>query len=202
LGKGFFRGVFNLEASVFDVSAIMDDPLGKEFKTNLGVGLDLGLRYTYRGNFAAAIVCYDVYSPVLITTYPTVTDFTDKTGVSTTGHSTVDRRLDFGLKYRIRSPFIDRYISALTLMADYRDFLDLFALIPRNPILNVGMGMEVTVLNALSFRFGVTDALPSFGLGLDLSFVILDFAIRGKELGIDPGLQPTYALDLSLLFRY
>jgi hypothetical protein len=203
LGKGFFRGLLNLEAPIFDASAVLEKPLDQPFKTNLGMGLDLGLRYTYRGNFSAAIVCYDVYSPVLITPYDSVSSFGDKSGSSgSASYATVDRRLDLGVKYRIRSVFIDRYISALTLMADYRDLLDFFSLIPRNPILNVGLGVEITVLHALSFRFGVTDALPAFGLGLDLSFMILDFAIRGKELGIDPGLQPTYALDLGLLFRY
>jgi hypothetical protein len=90
----------------------------------------------------------------------------------------------------------------MTVMADYRDILDFTSLISRNPILNIGAGLELTVLNVLSFRVGITDALPSFGLGLDLTFMTLDFAIRGKELGLDPGIQPVYGLDLGLLFRY
>lgn len=204
LGKGFFRGALNLEASIFDAASILDDPTDRPFKTSLGLGLDLGIRYTFRENFTAALVCYDVYSPVLVTPYDSINAFGDKSGPSAEGasYATVNRRLDLGLKYRIRSIAIEKYISALAIMADYRDFLDLFSLIPRNPILNIGVGLEVKVLNALSFRFGLTDALPAFGIGLDLSFVTLDLAIRGKELGLDPGVQPTYALDLGLLFRY
>jgi hypothetical protein len=204
LGKGFFRGGLNLDASIFNAATILDDPMEKPFKTNLGLGLDLGIRYTFRENLALALVCYDVYSPVLVTPYDSMHAFGDKSGPSPGGasYATVNRRLDFGLKYRIRWAFIEKYVSAVTIMADYRDFLDLFSLIPRNPALNAGLGLELKILNALSFRFGITDALPAFGIGLNLSVVTLDFAIRGKELGLDPGIQPTYALDFGLLFRY
>jgi hypothetical protein len=204
LGKGFFRGLLSPEASIFDAGDILDDPMGRPFKTYLGMGVDLGVRYTLRENFAVALVCYDAYSPVLVTPYDSMDAFSDKSGPSAEGasYATVNRRLDLGFRYRIRSIFIEKYISSITIMADYRDFLDLFALIPRNPILNVGLGLEIKVLNALSFRFGLTEALPALGMGLNLSFVTLDFAIRGKELGLDPGVQSTYALDLGFLFRF
>jgi hypothetical protein len=204
LGKGFFRGDLNLEAPIFDIGSLLDDPTERPFGTYLGLGVDLGLRYTFRENLAAAIVCYDAYSPALVTPYDSISAFTGRDGPSGSeaSYATVKRRLDLGMKYRIRSEFIDRYISRMTVMADYRDILDFASLIPRNPILNIGIGLELTVLNALSFRMGITDALPSFGLGLDLTFMTLDFAIHGKELGLDPGMQSVYGLDLSLLFRY
>jgi hypothetical protein len=204
LGKGFFRGSLDMEASIFDAASLLDDPMDRPFMTSLGLGLDLGIRYTFRENFTVALVCFDAYSPVLVTPYDSMTAFGDKAGPSDKGasYATVDRQLDLGLRYRIRSVAIEKYISAITIMADYHDFSDLFALIPRNPVLNLGFGLEIKVLNALSFRFGLADALPAFGMGLDLAFMTLDFAIRGKELGLDPGVQPTYALDLGLLFRY
>jgi hypothetical protein len=204
LGKGFFRGALNLEASIFDAATLFDDPMGQPFGTSLGLGLDLGLRYTFRENLSVALVCYDVYSPVLLTPYDSFSDFGDKSGPSASGSSyaTVRRRLDLGVKYRIRSNFIDRYFSRLSVMADYRDFTDLFSLIPRNPVLNIGLGAELTLLNVLTFRAGITDALPAFGIGLDLTFMTLDFAIYGRELGLDPGVQPVYAMAVGLLFRY
>ena len=203
LGKGFFRGALNLEAPIFDAAELLDDPTDKPFDTYLGLGLDLGLRYRLHENFTAAMVCYDVYSPVLRTRHETLSGFWEGSGPpGSSSYTTVMRRLDMGVSYRIRSPFIDKYISRLTVMASYRDFLDLFALIPRNPILNIGMGVELTVLNALTFRVGLADALPAFGFGLDLSFMTLDFAIYGKELGLDPGILSVYAMSIGLLFRY
>jgi len=203
LGKGFFRGALNLQAPIFDAESLLDDPMSQPFGTDLGLGLDLGLMYTFRENFSAGLVCYDVYSPVLVTPYHSLSDFGDKSGTSDPpSYAVVKRRLDMGVKYRIHSNFIDRYFSRVSVMADYHDFLDLFSLIPRNPILNAGLGVEVTLLNALTFRFGIADALPAFGFGLDLTFMTLDFAIHGKELGLDPGVQSVYAMDIGLLFRY
>ncbi|MDR2617292.1 MAG: hypothetical protein LBC62_00340 [Treponema sp.] len=202
LGKGFFRGALNLEAPIFDAASLLDNPADRPFNTYLGLGLDLGVRYTFREDLSAAIVCYDVYSPALATPHASFSSFGSGSNSSGSRYATVKRRLDTGIVYRIRGPTIDRYISRFTVMADYRDILDLSALIPRNPILNIGIGVELTVLNALSIRAGITDALPAFGLGLDLTFMTLDFAISGRELGIDPGKQSVYGLDLSLLFRY
>jgi len=200
LGKGFFRGSLNLEAPIFDATSIVDDPGGQPLDTYLGLGLDLGLEYCFHENLSAALVCYDVYSPVLATRHDAVSNFGN--GSIESSYVTVKRRLDAGVKYRISSAAIDRYISRFTVMADYRDFLDLFSLIPRNPILNIGLGVEITLLNALTFRAGITDALPAFGFGLDLHYMQLDFAIHGRELGLDPGVMSVYAMDIGILFRY
>ncbi|MDR2028530.1 MAG: hypothetical protein LBP93_03205 [Treponema sp.] len=203
LGKGFFRGAMDMAVSVFELEAIIRDPMDHLFKTQLGVGLDLGLRYTFASAFSVALVCYDVYSPALVSSYASLGAFFDKEDpVDARGYATVARRLDLGLMYRIRSPLLSRYISDFTIMVDYQNFLDFFALIPRNPVLNIGIGAEVVVLQALSLRVGIADALPAIGFGLDLSFMKIEFAIRGKELGLDPGMNPVYAVDLGLLFRY
>jgi hypothetical protein len=201
IGKGFFRGGMNLDGSIFDVETLFDNPLDREFKTHLGLGLDLGFKYTFAENLSAALVCFDAYSPALISSFSSFNAFRDQEDPGR-AYGIVSPRLDFGLKYRIRSPFLDRYISNFSVMADYRNFLDLTSLIPRNPVLNMGLGVELLILNVLSLRLGVADALPAAGFGLDLTFMKLDCAIYGKELGLDPGIQPVYAIDFGLLFRY
>jgi hypothetical protein len=203
LGKGFFRGSLNLDTSIFTAMDMFKDPLKQPLTTYLGLGFDLGFRYTFAESLSAALVCYDLYSPALVTVYNSFDDFTNRVKPDKAGSYTeVTRRLALGLAYKIRNPFLDRYISNWMVMADYRDFLNLFAPIPRNPILNIGIGMEVLLLNILTLRIGIADALPCAGFGLDLTYFKLDCSIHGKELGLDPGLQSTYALDLALLFRY
>jgi hypothetical protein len=203
LGKGFFRGALNLDSSVFSVMEMFEDPLNQPLTTYLGLGFDLGFRYTFAKSLSVGLVCYDLYSPALVTVYNSFDDFANRVKPDKPGsYAEVTRRLALGVAYRIRTPFLDRYITNLTVMADYRDFIELFAPIPRNPILNIGIGAELGLLNILTLRIGIADALPCAGFGLDLKFFKLDCAIRGKELGIDPGLQSTYALDLALLFRY
>jgi hypothetical protein len=201
LGKGFFRGAMDMSAPLVEAETLFDDPLNNQFKTILGLGFDLGIKYTLAENFSAALVCFDAYSPALISTYSSFKAFQDKERPSGV-YGTIKPRLDLGLAYRIRSEFLERYISNVSILADYRNFLDLLSLIPRNPSLNIGLGVELMALNALSLRFGVADALPAAGFGLDLSFMRLDCSIYGKELGLDPGVQSVYAVDLGLLFRY
>jgi hypothetical protein len=202
LGKGFFRGTLSMDASILDINTIFDKPLDRPFSTYLGLGLDLGIRYSFGENFSAALVCYDVYSPVLVTAYNSFSDFQNKRGAAGISYARVKPRLDAGIKYRIHPSFLSPYITRLVISADYRDFTDLFAFFPRNPILNTGIGMEMVLLEVFSIRAGITDALPSAGFGLDLNFMRLDCSIYGKELGFDPGVHSVYAIAFSLIFRY
>jgi hypothetical protein len=201
--KGFFRGVSKLDAPIDNAMSLLDDPLGKPFYTHIGLGLDLGLRYSLREDFVLSLVCFDVYTPVFVTKYLSLTDFSNLLDSSPThtSYGTVKQRLDLGAKYTINSSFLHRYISDLTIMADYRDILDLFSQ-TRSPLLNIGIGIELKMFNVLSFRFGLSDMLPAFGIGLDLSFMTVDIAISGRELGLDPGKNSTYCLTFGFLFRY
>jgi hypothetical protein len=201
LGKGFFRGGMILNTPIFNAEELFDDPLENPYQSYLGLGLDMGIKYTFAKSLSAALVFFDAYSPVLLSSFSSYKAFQNRE-VPVLSYGTVKSRLDFGLSYRIRSPFLERYISNFSVMVDYRNFLDLRSLIPRNPILNVSFGAELVVLNVLSLRIGIADALPAAGFGLNLSFVKLDCSIHGKELGLEPGLQPVYALDMGLLFRY
>jgi hypothetical protein len=199
LGKGFYRGVLNLEASIFDVTAMFEDVSSSPYSTQFGLGLDLGVKYTLNGTLTFALAGYDVFSPALVTSYPEFSDFGSSGDQS---YAVVQPRLAFGVLYRIRNDFLDRYISDFIVMLDYRDFLDLFSLIPRNPVLNLSLGAEITLLKILRLRAGIAEALPAVGFGIDMKILTFDFAIRGRELGLDPGIQPVYAVDLGFLFRY
>jgi hypothetical protein len=199
LGKGFYRISVDMKASIFDATTMFDDFMSHPYENQFGLGLDLGFRYTFADRFTLAVTGYDAFSPALLTTYP---DLSSWGSGGSQSYATVEPRLSLGLLFRIRSDFLDRYISDWIVMADYRDFLDLFALIPRNPVLNVSLGMELTLLSILRLRVGIADALPSAGFGIDMKVLTLDLAIRGRELGLDPGIQSVYALDLGILFRY
>ncbi len=205
LGKGFVRGQLPLSASILTVTDLFSgNPLDtRPFTTVLGVGLDLGILYQFAKTLSFSLVYHDAYSPVLAVPYTSALSFlSGGTASGNATYNTIKSSLDGGIAVSPRFAFLDRYISRLTLMADYRDILDLWALIPRNPILNTGLGLELVVLDALSLRAGISDALPALGFGIDFAVMQLDFAMRGVELGLDPGVQTTYAVDLSLLFRY
>jgi hypothetical protein len=205
LAKGFYRASMKFGpagdgVSIINVADIIDGWEQFPAESQFGMGFDLGVKYSYGSVFSAAIAAYDAFSPTLVQKYDTLSDFGDK------GHQSFARvtpRLAVGFLYRIKSDRINRYLDDWTLMLDYRDLLDLgIALIPRNPILNVSFGTEIKLLKVLSIRAGIADALPSLGFGLDLKALKLDLAIRGREMGLDPGILPVYEISLGFLFRY
>jgi hypothetical protein len=198
-GKGFYRGVINMEASVFDVTEAFDDVSSRPYQSQFGLGLDLGIKYTRTNGLSVALVGYDAFSPALVTDYPS---FNNKNN-GTQRYATVTPRLALGALYRIRNDFIDRHFDDVIVMFDYRDFLDyLIADIPRNPLLQFSLGAEIRVLEILRLRAGISEALPAAGFGLDMTVLRFDFALRGRELGLDPGIQSVYTVDIGLLFRY
>ena len=202
--KGFLRGSLALESSILTVTDMFSGDIAstRPFTSTAGVGLDLGIRYEFAKTLAAALVCRDVYSPALVTNYSSINAFLKGGSTATSAYGTIDPQLDFGVEYKPRFPVLERYITGLVFALDYRDLLDLFSLIPRHPILNVGFGVELVLLDVLSFRAGISDALPCAGFGLDLKFMRFDFTMRGIEYGLDPGFNSIFAMDLGLLFRY
>ncbi|MFQ3547478.1 MAG: hypothetical protein SNJ56_04000, partial [Termitinemataceae bacterium] len=65
LGKGYVRGSLPLQASLLTVTDLFaGNPLDTQPYVNLlGVGIDLGVLYTYAKAFSAALVYHDAYSP-------------------------------------------------------------------------------------------------------------------------------------------
>jgi hypothetical protein len=205
LAKGLLRGTSVSEASILTVTDLFENYSlsSAPFTLTAGVGLDVGVRYEQAKTWAAALVCRDLYSPVQVTEYESVDNFLNGSDEEPKSDSeTIPQRLDIGFVYFPHVPVLDRYLSGMIVAIDYRDMLGMFDLIPRNFILNFGIGAEVVVLDVLSLRVGINEALPSVGFGLDLDFMRLDFAMRGIEFGLDPGYNPVFAMDLGLLFRY
>ncbi|MCX7656134.1 MAG: conjugal transfer protein TraF [Treponemataceae bacterium] len=205
LAKGFVRGTLPLSSSIFSVQDLVSGDIfsTKPFDLTMGVGLDLGLLYQYERWVRVGLTYHDVYSPALRSRYASTQTFLAGNVATATDYVTLKPELDLGVSFFPAFSVLERYSIAICFYADYRDILDLFmSLIPRNPILNIGLGMEATLLDVLHLRAGITDALPALGLGIDFPFMRLDLAMRGIELGLDPGVRPTYGIDLNVLFRY
>ncbi len=204
LAKGFLRGSSELSSSIltidelFSADALTDNP----FSVAAGIGVDVGLRYDWDNLFSLGVVCRDAYTPAMVTEYSSLGGFIDGTGTTTTEYGLVDRSLDAGILVKPRFDFLDRYFSNFLVALDYNDILDLLSAIPRNPVLNVSLGTELVLLDVLSLRAGIADALPNAGIGLDLSFAQIDFAMRGVELGLEPGVRSVFVMDLGIAFRY
>jgi len=203
--KGFARGEIAETLGVIDLVGTLEDPmalLDLPFTLTTGVGVDAGLRWNWDEVLAAALVCRDAYSPALVTTYDDATAFIEDPSAAhpTSTAVTLDPDLAFGLAFSPRLGRLGIVLDSILVALDYRDILDLFSPLPRNPILNVGLGVEVRALDILSFRVGVAETLLTTGLGLDFGAFGFDVSAFGSELGIEPGQRPVYNLRVGFDF--
>jgi hypothetical protein len=194
----YSRGTLSVSGSfldmVNDTGKLLDESPARMI---FGAGVDLGLKYVYRGNLTAGLVLDDFISPCIINSFR----LDDSSSMDTDFNFwAIIPRFNLGAAYR----FHPLSWMNIAVMADYRDVLNLFYsdYSTRNPILNLGIGTEIGFLDHIFLRVGLNDMLPALGIGFDLVACKLDFAYYGKELGNEPGKLSTYALDLGILFRY
>ena len=77
--KGFVEGDISTPSGMGIIEAVglLSNPAGsvsQPFTLTTGIGLDAGLRWAWKG-LAAGLVCHDIYSPAIQTTYSSVMDF-------------------------------------------------------------------------------------------------------------------------------
>ncbi len=202
--KGTFRGTVSFEESVLNIMNVsVDSLLNSDFDFMIGIGFDLGVRYNYRNIFTAGLTAHDVYSPSIHNLYDSPMSFTSGSSPVSTTYGITPFRLDAGVMYSPDFSELNLFISSLKLYADYRDIFD-FWLYPAqavNPVLHLGIGTEVTLLEILKVRAGLNQGLPAAGLGLDLHYFTLNAAMFGTELSTEPGLHPVYNVQIGLEFR-
>jgi len=206
--KGFIRAGIGQRASLTDVLALVNSPtsvLESAFVMTSGVGFDAGIQWTLDDILSLGLVARDAYSPAMTTTYSSYSAFAANPVAAQVEPSVaglVPADLAFGIAYQPDFEVLDLLGVDVLLLLDYVDILDLFSTIPGNPILNVCLGMEVTVLDILSIRAGIKDALPTAGFGIDLAAFTFSLAMYGEELSLEPGGRPVYNLLAALDFKY
>ncbi|MFH2113474.1 MAG: hypothetical protein ABIJ86_03065 [Spirochaetota bacterium] len=207
--KGFMRSLVSIDGTIEDLLDLVDvvaDPTSLmsdyEFTVVSGIGFDAGARWSPSSSFAVGLVVRDAYSPAIISGYSSMNAFLDGSSSPETEYQLIPADLSVGVAYNAPFAAFRRLGIDLSVYLDYRDILDLLTPVPRNPILNVGLGAELILLDILSFRAGINDALLAAGFGLDLSFFSLSLAMYGSELGLEPGKRPSYNVVIALDFRY
>jgi hypothetical protein len=188
--------------------SLLSDPtaiMNQRFTLTTGVGFDAGLRWNWKERVAFGLSCRDAYSPALVTNYSSVLGFiNDPTTAkeAATEYARIAPKLSAGLMWSPNLGRLGSVFDSFVLAADYNDFLDLLNPLPRNAILNVGLGAEAKLLGILAIRVGIDKALLNAGAGLDLGIFRLNLTAFGDELGSEPGSRPVYNLMLSFEFIY
>jgi hypothetical protein len=170
------------------------------FETQFGAGVDIGLRWTLYDTLSFAAVVYDPFSPVWVTQYSRVEKIASQEMIAQ-GVAPVSPRASAGLSWKMVSPFWHRYFSDITFSLDYLGILGNLSERRRNPLLDLSAGLEVRMLEVFTLRGGLRDMLPSGGVGMNYSFMNVDIAFYGKELGTEPYQYTTWAITLDFSFR-
>jgi len=172
------------------------------FDLYVGMGVDAGVLYTWNKTLSLGIVGRNLYAPVMKSSYARLTSLGAGTPVISYGYTPLN--LSAGILFSPRLGFLERYVTNLKLMLDYSDILDFVthAATATNPVLHVGIGAEVVVLQILALRAGFNEGYFSAGLGLNLTYFSLNLTMFGSELSTEPGLHPVYNLLVGLEFRY
>ena len=204
--KGGFRGELNAglttaEILAFDPASLLD---GEPFSFISMIGMDLGLLYNWKESFFVGLTGKDVYTPTSKKAYASVNEFLDGTVDPDPSYGVVPFTLNLGFRYRFDLARFNIFLSDIDLYLDYEDLLDfwLYPTLAINPVLHVGFGTEITMLDILDVRLGFSQGLPSAGLGLDLHWFTMNAAMFGSERSTEPGMSPVYNLQLGFEFRF
>jgi len=180
------------------ILSLMDDD--NEFIDNLeiplivGGGLDIGLMYRWGNWFRVGFTFNDVFSHGQVAR--------DLNGFE---RSKDTYYIPFTMTAGLAFDFRLGRIVGLTLAADWRDIANVFNqddyLNHRNAALDFGIGAELSLFNIIYARLGMSEMLPSVGMGLHFGGFKIDLAYYGRELGMEPGQLSVAILDLSISVR-
>ena len=206
--KGSLKGSAVLEKSFLEFPTLIsnldvDTLWGEPFLFTGAIGFDAGILYSYKDWFSAGIACRDIFSPALISHYSSLGSFIENTETPAKSNALIPFDLSMGAVFAPHLGNFERYITELLVMIDYSDVLDFVTHgeSARNPLLHIGFGTELTLLEILAVRLGFAEGLFSAGLGIDLTFFTLNAAMFGTEYSTEPGLNPVYNVMIGLEFR-
>jgi hypothetical protein len=206
--KGFTRAGIQWSESILSFFSLFTSPssgglTGQPFTLDLGFGLDVGALYNWNSFISVGLAARNVFSPVVRSAYTSLDAFSSG-GTPTMSNGNAPLDLSLGLLLTPRLGFLENYLSNPKIMLDYGDIIDFWTHpdTASNPILHVGLGVEVTLLDVLALRGGFGDGYFSAGAGINLTAFRLDLTMFGRELSTQPGLRPSYNLIMSTTFRY
>jgi hypothetical protein len=199
VAKAFFRAGYLPKMFLTAIKNFWEDMSRDVFESQLGMGADIGTRFTFYDIFSVGLTLHDPFSPAYVAEYRNVDQFYKQNMVDS-GMVTVTPRLALGLALHLKGSGI--VVSDFVITADYNQLLPFLEVVPRSPLLEFALGIEIQFMEVLSLRAGFNELLPCGGIGIDLTVIKFDASIMMRELGQDPGDFSTWAANLSILYRY
>ena len=159
----------------------------------MGGAFDAGLMYRWAAGLAVGLAFNDFYSRGNV-----VKNFNNS--VEDTNTYYVPFTMNLGVSWEMKLG----KVFGLAIAADWRDMINTFRqddYMNRNYLLNFGVGAQVSLINTFIFRVGMSEMLPSLGIGFDIGPLKIDMSYYGREFGREPGQFPAAMAELSISIR-
>lgn len=174
-----------------------------------GVNINAGVQYRLLGDFLNIAAVYGN----LISTYSKASVVFDQENFdpmalipqpSALKTEAFNGTLKLGVGLNIPTGWSLGLISSWGIYADINDVASVLKNDPlgRNPILDMSVGTEMTLLKFISIRGGISDSYLNAGVGVRLLGLHIDASIYGKELGTEPGATPQLNCAISIGIRH
>lgn len=211
--KGFVRTESTLRKSILDLLSLIENPENpldtQPIVFSLGGGFDAGMRVSFHDRFSIGIVGKDIFTPYVVNVY---SNYQDAIDVLTTGSSamasqnTARMPIELSGGVLIEPPLgrLGFHVTNFKIALDYHDIIG-FATHPdtwQNPWLNIGAGIEFSVLDIIDLRLGFSEGMLSGGVGVDLTIFQYSMTVYGEEKSLEPGINPVYHVITGLTFSY
>ncbi len=192
----------DLRELVASTISAWDFIIDERFTMAAGVSAEFGVLYNWNNTLSVGIAGRNLAIRSL-KTYSTLRDYQNDAAPIQTSASPLPMDISIGMRWNPPIKSFTSYVDGFTILADYNDIFD-FVIYPaqaRNPLLHIGLGMEITLLKVVKLRAGFYQLLPSGGLSIDLSFFTIDVAVFGRELSTQPWTTPVYGYMAGVRFH-
>jgi hypothetical protein len=190
------------DIQLIDFRHILQNFQNEPFETQLSLGLDLGILISFFDTVYLSGVYRDVLTPVLVGRYANFAEFANSSLPPDMTLEWIKPTYDFSICIRTRNTIIYEVLEDLVFTADYHGLNNLLENKDRDPLLDIGAGVELRLVRAFRLRVGWQQMLPGGGLGIDLGWAKLDIAIFGETFGDHIDGYQTVSFSFGLSFRY
>lgn len=165
-----------------------------------GMGFDVGAIYRLLdlpvvGNLNIGAVIRDAGGTEIVYNQRLDTETGEIISIDNPATKTIKQQIDLGVSTKL--------FNFLTVAIDARDILRAGNLseVDESFFKQLHAGAEAD-LKVIKLRAGLNQGYPTFGVGLSLFFVHIDYAYWTEELGVVPGQQPEHNHLVSIALRF
>jgi hypothetical protein len=202
--KGFFEQRYFGRADIVQFFGLLQNPeyfLDYPYAVAPGLGLDTSVLIRFGEQWAVGLTVDDLLTLEFVNQYSSLRDYRE--GIAPELSET-----------RVRLPYISvggGWFPAFTdniswfgidgVYLSFRNLLGGLEEYPRNYLLGITAGIELTFWKFLALRGGFAEGLFTGGLGLNFGGFSMDFTIGGEELSNQPGVFSVVDIRLAFAFE-